>query len=368
MDDSFIARLGYDPVRIYTHIHGHPPAPGGIVRLSARAPAEPAAEPAADARPPGAEAAPDAVTPPLPEDCADTGPAAPSPEPPPSPVAEPPRSEPAQHGAGDEADWAGDMQAWLVRNWQAIEALAAAGCLPELTPPASAPAPAPGEDPEPAGGAGPTPPPPEPPAPTGGGRAKRAASPEAPRPVHVRRGDRWNKPRMAEFLRQLAATHSVSAAARSVGMHRRSAYKLRARLKGQPFDIAWEAAFRHGYDNLAHAALDRALNGVEVPHYHGGELVGTHRRYDERLTVALLAMRNQVGAPMLGRYGAAAEYWGDRWDALLERVETGSTDWSDECAELGPAGVARLELPDAASEAERIIVRNLPDDRPVRRR
>jgi len=44
---------------------------------------------------------------------------------------------------------------------------------------------------------------------------------------------------MAEFLRQLAATHSVSAAARSVGMSRQSAYKLRDRLKGEPFDIAW---------------------------------------------------------------------------------------------------------------------------------
>ena len=60
---------------------------------------------------------------------------------------------------------------------------------------------------------------------------------------------------MAEFLRQLAATHSVSRAARAVGMSRQSAYKLRNRLKGQPFDIAWEAAFRQGYDNLAHTAL-----------------------------------------------------------------------------------------------------------------
>ena len=71
---------------------------------------------------------------------------------------------------------------------------------------------------------------------------------------------------MAEFLRQLAATHSVTAAAGAVGMSRKSAYKLRTRLKGQPFDIAWEAAFRHGYDDLAHAALELALEGEEVPH------------------------------------------------------------------------------------------------------
>lgn len=138
---------------------------------------------------------------------------------------------------------------------------------------------------------------------------------------------------MADFLRMLAASQNVSAAAKSVGMSRQSAYKLRARLKGAPFDIAWEAAFRHGYDNLAHAALERALNGVEVPHYYRGELVGTSRRYDERLTVALLAMRNRSGAPLMGRYGAAAEYYGERWDALLERVGTGPADWERDGAD-----------------------------------
>jgi hypothetical protein len=224
------------------------------------------------------------------------------------------------------------MRAWLNKHWDSVEAMARADETPQRPPP----------------------PPPEP----------EAADAPPPR-VHVARGDRWNKPKMAQFLRMLAATHSVSAAARSVGMSRRSAYKLRARLKGQPFDIAWEAAFRHGYDNLAHAALERALNGVEVPHYCNGKLVGTSRKYDERLTVSLLAMRNRAGAPMLGRYGAAAEYWGDHWDPLLERIETGSVTWSDEHAELGEAGLAALGVPDAEREANLIIARNLPDERPA---
>lgn len=76
---------------------------------------------------------------------------------------------------------------------------------------------------------------------------------------------------MAEFLRQLAATNNVAAAAKTVGMSRQSAYRLRARHKGRPFDIGWEAAFQRGYDNLAQVALERALNGVEAPHYHKGE-------------------------------------------------------------------------------------------------
>lgn len=165
----------------------------------------------------------------------------------------------------------------------------------------------------------------------------------------------WTRAKMGDFLRMLAASHSVAQAARSVGMSRQSAYKLRSRLKGEPFDIAWETAFRHGYDNLAHAALERALNGVEVPHYHKGELIGTSRKYDERLTVALLAMRNRFGAPTVGRFEAMAEYMSERWDSLLDRVETGALDWDE------PEFVH-----DEAAEAPRILGRFAIDEKPGR--
>src|SRR5690606_29385630 len=94
------------------------------------------------------------------------------------------------------------------------------------------------------------------------------SQPPPPPPPHgddPHPGARWTAPRMAAFLRHLSATHSVSAAARLAGMSRQSAYRLRSRLKGQAFDLAWDVAFHHSYDNLAHAALERALNGVEVP-------------------------------------------------------------------------------------------------------
>jgi hypothetical protein len=220
------------------------------------------------------------------------------------------------------------MRAWINRHWDLVEAMARADETPQRPAP---------------------PPPPEP------------VERKPPPPVHVARGDRWTKPKMAEFLRQLAATHSVSAAARAVGLHRRSAYKLRARLKGQPFDVAWEAAFRHSYDNLAHAALELALEGDEVPHYYQGELKGTHRKRNPQLMMQLLKMRNRAGAPMLGRYGAAAEYWGDRWDELLQRIETGAVDWSDEHAALGPDKLAALGVPDAEREVALIAARNAPD-------
>lgn len=137
------------------------------------------------------------------------------------------------------------------------------------------------------------------------------------------RHERWPLHLQAAFLRALSATHSVSEAARSVGKSRQSAYRLRSRLKGQPFDLAWEVAFHHSYDVLAHAALDRALNGVEVPVYYKGERVDTYRRFDERLTVALLGRFTQGGNPGFGRLGPMAERHARDFESLLAKVESG---------------------------------------------
>ncbi len=110
-------------------------------------------------------------------------------------------------------------------------------------------------------------------------------------------------------------------------MGRQSAYKLRARLRGTPFDRAWEAAFASRFDALAEAALDRALNGVEVPHFYNGELIGTSRKYDERLTLSLLAMRRElVRKPKYDFLPEAAFETGDL-AALADRVEQGPPEW-----------------------------------------
>ena len=172
--------------------------------------------------------------------------------------------------------------------------------------------------------------------------------------------DRWTKRKMAEFLRVLAATQQVKAAAKAVGMSRQSAYKLRNRLKGEPFDVAWEAAFQHGYDALHQAALERALHGVEEPVFHGGEQIGTRRRYDERLTVFLLARRNAQGAQRLSRYGAAAEFWSDRWETMLDLVEHGPVVWQD--------ADGKRARPDDAKLGEELLLRHALDAGEDRRR
>lgn len=138
----------------------------------------------------------------------------------------------------------------------------------------------------------------------------------------------WTREVQAEFLRQLAATHCVRSAARSVGMSRQSAYRLRNRLQGEPFDIAWACAFRRQFDALAEAALDRAMNGVEVPHYYKGELVGTHRVFNETLTVALLALQHRLTPIPPDRHAEQLLLPPDDFEALVERVASGEELWA----------------------------------------
>lgn len=128
---------------------------------------------------------------------------------------------------------------------------------------------------------------------------------------------------MRAFLAALAGTASVTDAARAVGMSRQSAYQLRARLVGTPFDVAWEVALEHGLQQLAHAALERAIHGVARPHYFQGEKVGEHRVYSESLTRFLLANPERIG-----RHHIARDWYSRRWDSLLDRVETGDLDWN----------------------------------------
>lgn len=154
-------------------------------------------------------------------------------------------------------------------------------------------------------------------------RAVPASSAHSDPPEKTTRHDGWDLERQAAFLRALSATHSVSEAAKSVGRSRQSAYRLRSRLKGQPFDLAWEVAFHHSYDVLAHTALERALNGVEVPVFFQGEQVGSYRRFDERLTVALLARFTMGSNPAFGRLGPAAERHARDFEALLAKLESG---------------------------------------------
>ena len=113
----------------------------------------------------------------------------------------------------------------------------------------------------------------------------------APVPRHYNRHDGWTAERQRGFIEALADTGSVKAAAHAVNMAPEGAYQLRRHPEGREFRKAWEAALKCGIQRLEDVAMDRALNGVEMPVYYHGELIGTHRKYNDRLLMFLLRNR-----------------------------------------------------------------------------
>ena len=75
-------------------------------------------------------------------------------------------------------------------------------------------------------------------------------------------------------------------------MTSQSAYRLRRHFDAQGFRLAWDAALDYAIRRLSDAVYARAIHGVAVPHYYKGEVVGEHRRYDERLAMFLLRYRD----------------------------------------------------------------------------
>lgn len=113
----------------------------------------------------------------------------------------------------------------------------------------------------------------------------------APVPRHYNRHDGWTPERQRGFIEALADTGSVKAAAHAVNMTPEGAYLLRRHPEAHEFRKAWEAALALGVQRLEDVAMDRALNGVEVPVYHFGAVVGTRRVYNDRLLMFLLRNR-----------------------------------------------------------------------------
>ncbi|HEX7854189.1 MAG TPA: hypothetical protein VF503_10880 [Sphingobium sp.] len=105
------------------------------------------------------------------------------------------------------------------------------------------------------------------------------------------RHDGWTPERQRAFLEALADSGSVKHAARSVRMSSEGAYYLRRQPGAEEFAAAWQAALDHGVRRLEDIALDRAINGVEVPVYSYGKLIGTRVVHNDRLLMFLLRNR-----------------------------------------------------------------------------
>jgi hypothetical protein len=165
-----------------------------------------------------------------------------------------------------------------------------------------------------------------------------------PVPRLTDRSDGWKPEIQRAFIEALADTGSVAAACRMVRRSTHSAYTLRRHPEGAEFAAAWAAAQGHGVLRLQDAVLDRALNGVEVPLIYHGEVVGSYRKYDERLAAFILrnCLPEQFGADRAPHAIDAKKLerlkkdWREEWqaerDAEEAETEAGVEDFVDQIA------------------------------------
>ncbi|HZF93260.1 MAG TPA: hypothetical protein VEZ20_00150 [Allosphingosinicella sp.] len=133
------------------------------------------------------------------------------------------------------------------------------------------------------------------------------------------RHDGWTPEKMRLFLERFAECGVVVEACEAAGMSARAAYNLRDR--DPLFAAGWDAASVKARAPLADEAFSRARNGVVERIYKDGVVVAERHRYDNRLTMAVLARLDSRidraeanGAPHL----AVAARWDDYLAALAE--------------------------------------------------
>ncbi|UYH55995.1 hypothetical protein N6L26_05420 [Qipengyuania sp. SS22] len=105
------------------------------------------------------------------------------------------------------------------------------------------------------------------------------------------RSNGWKPQVQRAFIEALADTGSVASACRRVGRAEVGAYLLRRHPEAASFRKAWEVALDLGMRRIEDVAMDRALNGVEVPVYSYGKLVGSRTVHNDRLLMFMLRNR-----------------------------------------------------------------------------
>lgn len=105
------------------------------------------------------------------------------------------------------------------------------------------------------------------------------------------RSNGWKPEVQRAFIEALAETGSVKSAARRVNRASEGAYMLRRQPGAEEFRRAWQAALDFGVQRIEDVAMERALNGVEVPVYSYGKLVGSRTVYNDRLLMFMLRNR-----------------------------------------------------------------------------
>ena len=188
-----------------------------------------------------------------------------------------------------------------------------------------------------------------------------------PVPRLKERSNGWSAPVQLAFIEALAETGSVEAACRRVKRAAVGVYLLRRHPEAASFRAAWEAALDIGIQRVEDVAMDRALNGVQVPVYAYGKIIGTRTVYNDRLLMFMLRNRapkrfaadnakgmNAVDKALLTRL---KREWRAEWDR--ERVLLAAEQDVNVLESLN----AKLdELRRREDETAALLLEDLPDD------
>jgi len=153
---------------------------------------------------------------------------------------------------------------------------------------------------------------------------------ETPRTRRIRH-DGWTVERQKDFVERLAETASWTDAARFVGLSRQSARNLYNR--SPQFRAACDEALRASVGVLVETAFDRAVNGVQEQVWYQGRMVGFREKYNDRLLMFLLRVRDPLNFAPLDdlkgwqRYRAIEQ--NDGMIPALDRLEAAEKEWGE---------------------------------------
>lgn len=157
------------------------------------------------------------------------------------------------------------------------------------------------------------------------------------------RHDGWTPFARRVFLETLAESGRVSRACRYAGLSVSSAYALRNR--DPVFAAGWDAACELLRAPVADTLLEQSLDGVTETVSRNGEVVAERRRFDSRLSIAVLH-RLDKRCDLARERGAKHLRLVANWDEYLELVGKGANAEARAMLSGQPTQIApHLQLP-----------------------
>lgn len=156
------------------------------------------------------------------------------------------------------------------------------------------------------------------------------------------RADGWVPWKKAQFLLVLAAGGIVADACGAVGMSVASAYALKNRRSGQAFARMWDAILIHrARGRLADSNLERAMNGCVDQVLKDGVVVAERRRFDNRLSMAMLTRLDRLAESRDGEEAELLRTLSEDFDDYLEILGSGGDEQAFLEARRPPEAEAR---------------------------